>query len=129
VTTHKNILLRLFGWYFCIQPRKIVLGYAAYATALFEIVPFGFLLLTLFSPWKNIKDRTVVHGFNLNKFIERLSLDLLARGTGFVVRILTMTLGLLLQVVLLAVSLTYLLAWICFPVWGPASAYVLLATL
>jgi hypothetical protein len=118
VSPQKHTILRLIDWYFRIRPGRIVRGYLAYAKALFEIVPFGFLLLTLLSPWKNIQDRTKVHGFNLNKFIERISLDLLARGTGCVVRILTIVIGLLLQVLLLAVSIAYLIAWIGFPVWA-----------
>lgn len=113
-----HILLRLIDWYFRIQPGRIVRGYLAYAKALFEIVPFGFLLLTLLSPWKNIQDRSKIQGFNLNKFIERICLDLLARGTGCVVRLVTIVLGLFLQAVLLMCSAVYLLAWIGFPIWA-----------
>ena len=50
------------SWYYLEAPLNIVRAYAAYARAFAEIVPFGFLLLTLLSPWKNIVDRSPMHG-------------------------------------------------------------------
>lgn len=105
--------LRLFlGWYFLREPKRIVIGYVRYAHALLEIVPFPFLIMTLFSPWKNILDRAPRRGFSLQRILEVLALSFLARGTGCVVRLLTMALGICAHVLLLAVATLYLLLWI-----------------
>ena len=102
-------------WYYLKAPLRILKGYRDYSIALLEIIPFGFLLFTLLSPWKNIADRTTVRGLDIKHITEALALSLLARGVGCVVRILTIALGLVFHVFLLAGAIIYLLAWIGFP--------------
>ncbi|MDD5055762.1 MAG: hypothetical protein PHZ00_05860 [Candidatus Peribacteraceae bacterium] len=102
-------------WYFLRAPLRIIRGYGAYAMAFLEIVPFGFLLLTLLSPWKNIADHTQIRGLDIKHITEALALSLLARGVGCVIRILTIALGLVFHVLLLTGTIVYLLAWIGFP--------------
>ena len=104
-------------WYFVEEPIGIVRGYARYAKALLEIIPFGFLLLTLLSPWKNLHDRRQERGFNLNRAIESACFSLLSRGVGSTVRLITIALGLFFHIILLACSLLYLGLWIGFPLW------------
>ena len=113
--TQTSIPVLFLHWYYGEAPLSIVRGYFAYARALGEIVPFGFLLLTLLSPWKNIVDRTVMHGIDLKKITEKLSLGLLARLVGCVVRLLTITMGLIVEILLLIVAVTYLTLWLAFP--------------
>jgi hypothetical protein len=113
-TIGKDIL----HWYFLDEPLAILRAYTGYAKALLEIVPFGFLLLTLLSPWKNLHDRPQERGFNLNRAIESACFSLLSRGVGFTVRLITIYMGLLFHVMLFACSLLYLGLWIGFPVWA-----------
>jgi hypothetical protein len=104
-------------WYFLDEPLAIVKAYVEYAKALLEIIPFGFLLLTLLSPWKNLHDRRQERGFNLNRAIESACFSLLSRGVGSTVRLITIALGLFFHIILLACSLLYLGLWISFPLW------------
>lgn len=113
---HTPLPLLFVRWYYLEAPLQIVRGYFAYARAFGEIVPFGFLLLTLLSPWKNIVDRTVMHGIDLEKIAEKLSLGLLARLVGCVVRLLTIALGLLSEILLLICAVTFLAFWLAFPI-------------
>lgn len=108
----------VFTWYFIEEPIGIVRGYARYAKALLEIIPFGFLLLTLLSPWKNLHDRTQERGFNLNRAIESLAYNLLSRGVGCTVRLLTIGIGILLHAILFICSVFYLILWMGFPIWA-----------
>lgn len=108
-------------WYFIEEPLRTLQGYARYAKALIEIIPFGFLLLTLLSPWKNLHDRTQERGFNLNRAVESLAYNLLSRGVGCTVRLLTIGIGILLHAVLFACSVLYLSLWMGFPVWAVAT--------
>ncbi len=117
MSSNTHILLRFLRWYFVREPLRLTRGYFAYMKALFEIVPFGFLVLTLLKPWKNIVDRKTEYGINLQRIIERMSLGLLARGTGCIVRLFTITLGLLFHMLLLAGTALYIVCWLSAPVW------------
>ncbi len=103
-------------WYYLEAPVSVVRGYLAYAAAIAEIVPFAFLLRTLLLPWKNIADRTRMRGIDLGRIMEKLSLGLLACGVGFVVRLLTILMGLFLQILLLSLVTIYVAVWLAFPV-------------
>jgi hypothetical protein len=111
-----RVISLFLRWYYLKAPLRILSGYRDYAIALLEIIPFGFLLLTLLSPWKNIADRTTVRGLDIKHITEALALSLLARGVGCVVRILTIALGLVFHIFLLAGTIVYLLAWLGFPI-------------
>lgn len=102
-------------WFVAEQTVAIVRGYAAYARALMEIIPLPFLLLTLVKPWKNIHERKVGHGFNLQLWFERLVFNIFSRTVGAVVRIIAMVFGVVLHILLLAFSVAYLVLWITFP--------------
>ena len=104
-------------WYFRDEPLATIKAYVDYAKALLEIIPFGFLVLTLLSPWKNLHDRKQERGFNLNRAIESACFSLLSRGVGSTVRLITIALGLFFHIILLACSLLYLGLWISFPLW------------
>ncbi len=117
---HKHLLL-ILKWYALTEPRAIVIGYVRYARALQEIIPFVFLVMTLFSPWKNIREKKKGHGFNLNDFIGRLTLNVFSRVVGAVVRIFTIIFGVIAQIILLALFLAYFSFWIVYPVAALAS--------
>ncbi|MSR68134.1 hypothetical protein EXS65_04940 [Candidatus Peribacteria bacterium] len=114
--TKNSIIALFFHWYYLEAPAGILRGYAAYARSFAEIFPFLFLLRTLFSPWKNIVDRSPMHGIDLKKITEKLSLGLLACMVGFFVRILTILLGLIAEMLLLAATILYLTVWLTFPI-------------
>lgn len=114
-TPHKHLLL-ILRWYCLQEPYAIIVGYLRYARALQEIIPFLFLIVTLFSPWKNIREKKKGHGFDLNEFVGRLVLNVFSRIVGAVVRIITIIFGLILQIVLLALFLVYFGFWILYPV-------------
>jgi hypothetical protein len=120
-----HVLRLVLPWYFVRHPKRIVHLYQAYASAFAEVFSFVFLLKTLFAPWKNIKDAYPKKGFNLQAILESWSLNLTTRAIGMVIRICTMFMGLLAQVVLLVGFITYLLIWLTFPVLVPAILYVL----
>lgn len=115
----KNTLTPIYTlflkWYYLEAPASVVRGYFAYAAAIAEIVPFVFLLRTLLLPWKNIADRTRMRGIDLGRIVEKLSLGLLACGVGCVVRLLTIVMGLVLQIILASLVIAYLAVWITFP--------------
>ncbi len=114
--SHKPLIALFPRWYVLQAPLAIVRGTLAYMRAIAEIIPFGFLLLTLLSPWKNIVDRRPMHGIDLKKITEKLSLGLLARLVGCVVRLLTIALGLVFEIFVIIAGILMLAVWLAFPV-------------
>lgn len=114
-TSHKHFTSMFAQWYLWMEPVRIVRGYLAYGRALLEIIPFGFLLLTILQPWKNIQEHKTEHGFNLEKFIERLALNGLSRAVGLVVRLITVALGIVAHALLFAFAVVYFAVWLLFP--------------
>ncbi|HLD32324.1 MAG TPA: hypothetical protein VJB10_01905 [Candidatus Peribacteraceae bacterium] len=102
-------------WYFFEEPKHIVKTYILYARAFHEIVSIKFLLLTLISPWKSIRDEYPSGGFNLGEFAQSLTLNITSRVIGFLFRIVTLTIGLAMQVALFVGFLAYIILWFFYP--------------
>ncbi len=113
--TQKISVPMFLAWYYLEAPAAIIRGAVSYVTSIGEIFPFGFLLMTLLSPWKNIVDRTVIRGLNLNAIAEKWSLGLLACGCGLVIRLITIAFGLIVEAAFIALSLIVLGVWLTFP--------------
>lgn len=102
-------------WYLAELPVGIVKGYGAYAYALSEAFSILFLLRTLFSPWKNIVDAYPKKGFNLERILETLALNMTARAIGAVIRLTVIFAGVAMQAVCLATMFLLLFLWALFP--------------
>lgn len=102
-------------WYFTQRPSEILHAYRAYAAAFMETFSFVFLLKTLLSPWKNIKDAYPSKGFNVGAIFETLTLNLTARVIGSVVRIIAIVVGIAMQLLLMIGFVAYAILWIIFP--------------
>jgi len=103
-------------WYFIGHVKIIVHCYFLYAGAFRESFSMLFLLKTLFSPWKSIKNDYPQKGFNVQAMIESFFLNATTRGIGALIRLGAILAGLVLQVVLLVGFTAYLAWWIVFPV-------------
>ena len=115
--TAKNASKRLsfFGWYLLDRPREIIAMYVSYAEAFSEMFAIVFLLKTLFSPWKSIRDDYPDNGFNFTAILETWSMNVTTRSIGAVIRLATIVAGIALQLGLFAAFAFYLLVWITFP--------------
>ena len=109
-------MARFLYWYYVEAPYAIILGYLAYARAFAEIFPFGFLLRTLFSPWKNILDRRPIHGLDISRFLEKWTLEFLARAVGALIRVNTIAIGMAVELLVLLLAILCLTFWLLFPV-------------
>ena len=103
-------------WYFFDQPSKIMRTYVAYLKAFTEIFAFLFLLKTLLSPWKQIRDAYPANGFNLQKVTEAFILNCLSRSIGCIIRLIAIVFGLCIVLVLTIVFASYYMTWLLFPV-------------
>ncbi|HVW67044.1 MAG TPA: hypothetical protein VHA78_04945 [Candidatus Peribacteraceae bacterium] len=103
------------GWYFLDRPKEIVGTYAAYTRAFGEMFAIVFLLKTLFSPWKSIRDNYPDKGFNLTAILETWSMNVTTRSIGAAIRLATILAGIILQIALCTLFIAYLIAWLLFP--------------
>lgn len=102
-------------WYLWEMPRRIVRNYIAYARAFAEMFSFSFMLWTLLEPWKGITDTYDMRGLNLERIAETFFLNLTTRMIGFLFRIVAICIGLIVQILALAVCLLCLTAWLAYP--------------
>ncbi len=79
---------------------------------------FGVLLKTLFSPWKRITSNDDKVGFDLAKFFENLSLDLISIFIGAIVRLVLIVSFLILVIGYCVWSLIWFLVWWAIPIFG-----------
>lgn len=105
----------LLPWYFFEEPKRIIHSYMAYAGAFLEIISIKFLLITLFSPWKSIRDDYPKNGLNFSEMAQSLTLNITSRVIGFLFRIVALTVGISIQLVVFAGFAAYLLAWFVYP--------------
>lgn len=80
---------------------------------------FGFfsipiLLRTIFAPWERMGE-SYKKGFDLESWMETFILNTLMRFVGFVIRFITIILGLLASAVSIILSLIIFVSWILMP--------------
>ncbi len=103
-------------WYLVDRPREIVAAYFQYAHAFGESFALLFMLKTLIAPWKSITDEYPSKGLNIQAIAETLFLNLTSRAIGFVIRLVTIITGIVIQAALLVGFMGYLLLWIVYPI-------------
>lgn len=103
-------------WYWVEHLPVIGKTYLQYADALRESFSIIFMLKTLFSPWKSIKDSYPTKGFNVQAILETLFLNITTRVIGAFIRLCAIIAGLVMQILLLTGFLAYVVLWIAFPV-------------
>ena len=78
----------------------------------------GLLLKTLFSPWKRLVEIDNSPGFNLQKWFERFTFNLVSVGVGAAVRFILFFVGLVFLAVIFLGGSLGLLFWLAMPFFG-----------
>ncbi len=115
--TPVTLLLAFARWYILEMPIRIVRYALDELRALFDVFSFVFLLRTLVSPWKNITDAYPAKGFNINRILETFTLNVTARAIGFVIRLATILIGSVLELLCVIAFIAWLLLWVAFPLF------------
>lgn len=103
-------------WYFFVEPTRIMRSYVSYLRAFSDIFSFLFLVRTLFSPWKQIRDTYPIKGLNITAISEAFVLNCLSRGIGLLFRVVTIVIGVTVVLVITVAFALYYMAWLTFPV-------------
>jgi len=76
------------------------------------------LIKTFFAPWKRLVVTDKSPGFNLGKFIEKVTFNIISRGIGAIVRFSLFWVGLVLIVLIYLLGIAGLVIWLIFPIAG-----------
>ncbi len=74
--------------------------------------------MTLLSPWKRLTAKDDVVGFDVAKFFENLSFDLISRIIGLVIRLILIFSCLLASIIYLLVAIPFFAIWLIVPFMG-----------
>ncbi len=76
------------------------------------------LIQTLFSPWKRLVVDDRMSGFNLRRFVEKITFNIISRGIGALIRFSLFWVGLALIIVVCLVGVLGLFIWLVVPLVG-----------
>lgn len=120
----KNIVFKLISWHFIEVPchlKRSLINFLKFAWHFFSI---GFHFKTLFSHWHHYQD-VYPKTFDPKRYLEVFAGNLLSRIVGFFVRTVTISAGLVFEVVIFLGVMFSLFFWIFLPlilaagfVWG-----------
>lgn len=123
-----RLVPQIVRWYVHDHPILVFRTYSEYGSAFRESFSILFLLKTLFSPWKSIKDSYPQKGFNLQGIVETYFMNVTTRCIGACIRLVSILAGIVTQIVLLCSFLVYLIWWFAFPFILIALPFYLLIT-
>lgn len=124
-----SVVSSVVRWYLVDATRTAFVRYIRTAEVLFESFSVGFLLKTMFARWKGIAEAYPSKGFRPTEVLSTLCLNLTSRGIGAVVRLGVILLACVVQGVLAAAFLGYIVFWMLAPFLVPAIAIGLLLEL
>jgi hypothetical protein len=110
----KSVLAEFLFWYYFIAPRNILEIWGNYLRANFHYFSLPILLRTLFAPWHRDL-ASYGRGFDFETFFKVFSGNLVSRGVGFVVRSVTIIVGLSFELLIFFAGLFFLCFWLAAP--------------
>ena len=109
-----TIPLIFWRWYYGEAMKEVLKGwnnFIIFATQYFSI---PLLLKTLLAPWRRDITRRP-RGLDLKKFFEYLAFNLISRGTGFLVRFITIIVGIIFLVFTIFAGAVFFILWLFLP--------------
>ena len=115
-TKKQNIIIQWFFWQFSEAPAGILRAWKN--IILFNLSYFSIILLlkTLFSPWRRYS-YSYGQGFDLGRYFEVFTFNLISRILGAIIRICLIILGLLTEIFIIFIGIIILISWLLLPVF------------
>lgn len=109
-----NILYLYFFWYFVEIPKFLLYIWKNIIDFIFDYFTIYGLSKTLFWPYKRYR-LYAIRPFNIGNFFERISFNFFSRAIGFFLRIGTISLGLICEIIVLILGLVLFIFWLILP--------------
>lgn len=108
------VITIFWKWYYTEAVSKILKGWKNFILFSFEYFSIPLLLRTLFAPWK--RDITKKpRGLDFKKIFEYISFNTISRGMGFLIRILTICVGILFSLFVFILGAIFFIVWLFLP--------------
>ena len=109
-----NILPQWIFWHFYEMPKKILKVWNNYLSFNLNYFSIPLLLKTLFYPWRKYSS-SYGRGFDLGRYFEVFSLNVISRALGALVRTCLIIVGSLSQIFIIFIGVLILISWLLLP--------------
>lgn len=111
----ENIFFQYLSWQFLDMPKNIFKAWRNFL--LFNLNYFSILLLleTFFSPWRRYYS-LYPKGFDIGKYFEVFSLNLISRVLGAILRFFLILIGILVEIFIIFAGIIVFLFWLILPI-------------
>jgi len=111
----QNILIQYFQWHFIEQAKTILRAWKDFLLFNLNYWSIPLLIKTLFAHWHRYR-YSYGKGFDLKKFFEVWTFNIISRVLGAIVRIVFIFLGILTEIFIAIIGLIVFLFWLVLPV-------------
>ncbi len=107
-------ILDVFSWWYAKSPKKIYSFIISTIRYIYHSFSIPYMFKTLFAPWK--RDISTSVNPNLQEMFNAFVNNLVARFIGFVVRSITIIIGLMVLIISSVILLKFMIFWLFWPI-------------
>ena len=108
------IALIFWRWYYGEAVGEVLRGWKNFIIFATQYFSIPLLLKTLLAPWRRDITRRP-RGLDLKKFFEYLAFNVISRGTGFLIRFITIIVGIIFLVFTIFAGAVFFILWLFLP--------------
>lgn len=110
----KNIISLWLEWHFFDVSKNILIAWKNYLKFNLDYFSVPLLIKTFFSPWRKYK-MSYDKGFNIKKYFETLSFNMMSRIIGAFLRLFFIFFGILIEILIFFIGGIIFISWIILP--------------
>ncbi|MBU4284905.1 hypothetical protein KKF60_01715 [Patescibacteria group bacterium] len=108
------IILVFWKWYYGEAMKNVLNAWRNFIIFALNYFSIPLLLKTLFAPWKRDITRKP-RGLDIKKFLDYLAFNLISRGLGFLVRLVTILVGIVFLILVAVAGAIFFAFWLVLP--------------
>lgn len=109
-----GVIVIFWRWYYKEAVKDVLKGWRNFIIFSLEYFSIPLLLKTLLAPWKRDITRRP-RGLDFKKLFEYITFNTISRGLGFIVRFLTICVGILFFFLVVILGAVFLVLWLFLP--------------
>ena len=114
LSINRIIILQFWKWYYFGAVKGLIRAWKNFIIFVREYYSIPLLLRTLIVPWKRDVTRRP-RGLNIGKLFEVLMFNLISRGLGFLIRSITIIIGIICLIGVIIIGIIALIIWLILP--------------
>jgi len=108
------IILVFWKWYYGEAMKNVLAAWRNFILFALNYFSIPLLLRTLFAPWKRDITRKP-RGLDIKKLFDYLAFNLISRGLGFLVRVITILVGIVFLILVAVAGAIFFVLWLVMP--------------